>query len=545
MPLGGAGEIGMNMYLYGWGKPGDERWILIDVGVTFPSPESSPGVELIMPDVSFIENRIDQLEGIFITHGHEDHIGALGHLWGKIGGCPVYTRKFTGTIARHKLEGVGADPDAVEIVGSMPEMVEAGPFRVGFMPVSHSIPEASAMVIDTPAGRVFHTGDLKLDPEPLLGEPFKPEAFKEVSQDGLLALVCDSTNVFSDAPGRSEAVIVPNIKELFEDAKGMVVATTFASNVARLRTLADAAAEQGRAIVLLGRAMNRMLGYAREADVLGDFPSVVDPREADDIPRRHLFVLATGSQGEPRAASAALARDKYLGIELAEGDTFLFSSKTIPGNEVSVGRLANGMAAKGVRVVEDDDRFHVSGHANRPDLERLHDLMDPAFIVPMHGEFRHLREHAELAKSKGRSAVVVPNGTMIDLSGNQGEIVEQIEAGRLYLDGEVLIGATDGIVLERLRIAFRGLIAVSIILDEDDRPLDAVWVELQGVPQPEVQTLREDIEAAVEADLMRAKPAELADDDVLTDRVTRVARKVCSDETGKKPIVTVLVNRLG
>ncbi len=544
LPLGGAAEIGMNMYLYGWGAPGRERWIMIDVGVTFPSMEGSPGVDLIMADTAFIEERLDQLEAIFITHGHEDHVGGLGYLWPKIGGRPVYTRAFTGIIARHKLEGAGVDPSAVSIVEAMPEMVTAGPFKVGFLPVSHSIPEASAMVIDTPAGRVLHSGDLKLDPSPQLGEPFDPQSFRDVSGDGLLALVCDSTNVFSRDAGRSEADIVADVEALMKDATGMVVATTFASNIARLQTLAKAAAAQGRAVVLLGRAMNRMVGYGREAGIVTDFPNVVDVKEAASIPREHLFALSTGSQGEPRAATASLARDKYMGIELTKGDTFLFSSKTIPGNEVSVGRLVNGLAEKGVRVVEEDPRYHVSGHANRPDLEQVHTLTNPAFVVPMHGEYRHLKEHAELAQTGGRDAAIVPNGTMIDLSHEQGEVLDIVETGRTYLDGSVLIGAMDGVVRDRVRMALRGLVAVSVVVDEDDRALDGVWVELHGIPETHRGALQEDLEEAIEADLSRAKRADLKDDDAIADRVSRVVRKICNDQVGKKPLVTVMTNRL-
>ena len=544
LPLGGASEIGMNMYLYGWGAPGKERWIMIDVGVTFPNMESSPGVDLIMPDTSFIQERLDALEGIFITHAHEDHIGALGHLWSKIGGVPVYTRAFTGIVARQKLEGAGIEPSVVTIVEAMPEMIEAGPFKVGFMPVSHSIPEASAMVIDTPAGRVLHTGDLKLDPSPQLGEPFDPNAFRQVAGDGLLALICDSTNVFSREPGRSEADIVEDIEAMMAEASGMVVATTFASNIARLRTLAIAAANQGRAVVLLGRAMNRMIGYGQEAGIITDFPNVIDVKEAVHIPREHLFALSTGSQGEPRAATASLARDKYLGISLSKGDTFLFSSKTIPGNEVSVGRLVNGLAEKGVRVVEEDARYHVSGHANRPDIEQIHKLTNPAFVVPMHGEYRHLKEHAELAASNGFDSAIVPNGTMIALSGEQGEVLDVIETGRTYLDGSALIGAMDGIVRERIRMALRGLVSVSVVVDEDDRPLDGVWVELQGIPEPHLGSLQEDLEEAIEADLSRAKRKDLQDDDAIEERVSRVVRKLCNDQVRKKPLVTVMINRL-
>lgn len=544
LPLGGAGEIGMNTYLYGWGAPGKERWIIVDLGVTFPNMDSSPGVDLILADTGFLDDKLDRVEAIFITHAHEDHVGGLGILWQRIGRRPVYVREFTGLVARAKMESAGADLKWLNVIGAMPEQVDVGPFKVGFIPVPHSIPEASGLVIDCPAGRVLHTGDFKVDPEPQLGTAFDPQSFRAVAGDGLLALVCDSTNVFSPQPGRSEADIVAETEALMAQAKGMVVATTFASNVARLRTLAKAAAAQGRAVVVLGRAMHRMLGYAREADVLGDFPQTLAVEDAGDVPRNHLFCLATGSQGEMRGASASLSRGSYLGLELAEGDLFLFSSKTIPGNEVSVGRIVNQLAERGVDVVEDDPRYHVSGHANRPDLEEMHKLTNPALVVPMHGEYRHLKAHAEMAQAAGRRAVIVPNGRMVALSGTPGKTVDEVETGRTYLDGTVLVGATDGVIRARLRMAMRGHLSISLVFDEEGRPMDGVWVAAEGLADTHEHGLEAYLEAAIERDLARASRKDLRNDAAVEEFVSQSARRACNAEIGKKPIVSVMINRL-
>ncbi|MBR9864184.1 MAG: ribonuclease J [Rhodobacteraceae bacterium] len=545
LPLGGAGEIGMNMYLYGYGPAGKERYILVDVGVTFPSMDGTPGVDLIMADTAYIEARADRLEGIFITHAHEDHIGALGLLYGRLG-VPVYTRKFTGAVARAKMEEHGQDIDRVEVIGSFPEMVELGPFKVGFMPVAHSIPEASGLVIDTPKGRIVHTGDFKLDPDPVVGEAYNPALYREIAKDGVQALVCDSTNVFSPLAGRSEAGLGGNITQMMKEATGMVVATTFASNVARLKTLAQAGVDSGRSVVVLGRAMKKMLGYANFAGLIDNFPPTVDIEDARDIPRENLMLLVTGSQGERRAASAQLANGKYLGMELREGDTFLFSSKTIPGNEIGVGRIINSFSEMGVKVIDDNSGlYHVSGHANRPDLEEIHNIFKPKMLVPMHGEHRHLREHAELAEAKGISAVIAANGAMVDLGGDAPKVVENIETGRLYLDGKRLIGAFDGVVLERMRMALRGTVVVSLLL-EDNQQIGESWAEVLGLPETESNSpsLQEVLEREIDAELSAAKANLLASDEQLEKLVLRTVSRVCKDLTGKKPVAKVLINRL-
>jgi len=546
LPLGGAGEIGMNAYVYGYGAPGKERLILVDLGVTFPNMDTTPGVDLIFADIAWLEARRDRLEAIFITHAHEDHVGAVGLLWQRLR-VPVHARRFTASIAARKMEERGNDPDAVKVVAPWPNRIGAGPFEVAFLPVSHSIPESSGLVIDTPAGRIVHTGDFKLDLTPLVGDPFDRALWAEVAGPGVKVLTCDSTNVFSPNPGRSEASVGPAIRQLVERSKGMVVATTFASNIARVRTLAEAGRDAGRSVCLLGRAMRQMIETGVETGILTDFPTTVTPEQAADIARGNLMLIVTGSQGERRAASAQLSRGRYMGLELAEGDLFLFSSKTIPGNERDVIRLVNAFSEMGVDVVDDEaDLYHVSGHANRPDLAQIHHLMRPQILVPMHGEHRHLREHVKMALDSGLTAALAPNGTMLDLTGERPQVAEMIETGRTYLDGAVQIGALDGIVRDRIRMALNGHVVVTLIFDEDDEPLGEPWVELSGLAETGRSNapLTEVLEEALAAFLNRASDKVLLDDDLLEKDLRIIARRTTENEIGKKPEVTVVISRL-
>lgn len=546
LPLGGAGEIGMNAYVYGYGKPGKERLILVDLGVAFPDMDSTPGVDLIMPDMTWLKERADRLEGIFITHAHEDHIGAVAHMYSHLN-VPVYCRAFTANIARRKMKEHGHPEEAVRTVSSWPEVTKLGPFTIGVVPTAHSIPESGGLVIDTPAGRVLHSGDFKTDPTPIVGEAFDPDLWASLGKDGVQALMCDSTNVFSPNPGRSEVDVGPEITKLVGAAKGMVVATTFASNVARVKTLAEAGERAGRSIVLLGRAMQRMVEAAFETGVLTDFPKLVSPEDATQMPRENLMLLVTGSQGERRAASAQLARGKYRGLQIKEGDLFLFSSKTIPGNERGVISIMNQFSEKGVDVVDDSSGlYHVSGHANRPDLETLHDLVKPKMLIPMHGEHRHLREHAKLAISKGMASAVVVNGMMMDLTGDTPVVAEYIDTGRTYLDGSVKIGAMDGVVRDRIRMALNGHVVVTVILDEEDAPLGEPWCDVKGLPQAGRSKggLVEALERDLDQFLKRSNKKTLRDDDKLEDGLRRVARQTANNEIGKKPEVTVVVSRM-
>ena len=547
LPLGGAGEIGMNAYVYGYGAPGKERLIVVDLGVTFPDMDGTPGVDLIFPDIAWLEARKAQIEGIFITHAHEDHVGAIGHYWGRLGAA-VYARPFTANIARRKLDEQGHPGNVVKVVGVFPEMIKCGPLTVSYLPISHSIPESAGLLIDTPEGRLLHSGDFKIDETPVVGDPWNEALWEEVSKDGVKALICDSTNVFSPEPGRSEASIGDAIAEMMTEAKGMVVATTFASNIARLKTLAIAAQKADRSVVLLGRAMRRMVEAATDVGILKGFPSVVSPEEALQMPRENVMLLVTGSQGERRAASAQLAQGNYMGIKLKEGDTFLFSSKTIPGNERGVIRIINQFSELGVDVVDDaGGKYHVSGHANRPDLARLHQITKPQILIPMHGEHRHLREHVKLGAQGGLTGIVAVNGMMIDLSGNQPTVAEYVETGRTYLDGSVQIGALDGVVRNRIRMAQNGHLIVTLIIDENDEPLGDPWVETNGLA--EVGRNNAALVEVVEQDLSqfvnRANAKTLRDDVKLEKELRSIARRSAQGEIGKKPEVTVIVSRLG
>lgn len=545
MALGGAGEIGMNAYVYGYGPADKERLILVDLGVAFPDMETTPGVEVILPDIAWLEARKDRLEAIFITHAHEDHVGAIGHLWSRLG-APIYARAFTAHIARLKFEEHGHDEMAIRTVNGYPEMTAVGPFSVGFAPISHSIPESSALVIDTPAGRLLHSGDFKLDETPGVGEAFDEALYRDIATPGIRALICDSTNVFSPNPGRSEASVGPAIVELVAGASGAVAATTFASNIARVKTLAEAGHKAGRSVVLLGRAMRRMITAGVETGILTDFPKTVSAEDAIDIPRGSLMLLTTGSQGERRAATAQLSRGKYLGLELKEGDLFLFSSKTIPGNEKSVIRIVNNFAEMGVDVVDDTaGHYHVSGHANRPDLSRMHALMQPDMVIPMHGEFRHLRAHVKLAETAGIAAILAPNGTMVDLSQTPPGVVDHVETGRTYVDGTAQIGALDGIIRDRIRMALNGHVIVTAII-EDNEPLGAAWVELMGLPDSGVSraALVDVLEEDLSQYLNRAGRKTLSNDDALEKELRSIVRRTAQDEIGKKPEVTVIVSRL-
>ena len=546
LPLGGAGEIGMNCYVYGYGPAGKERLILVDLGVTFPDMDTTPGVDLVLPDIGWLEDRLDRLDGIFITHAHEDHIGALGHLWPRLK-KRVYARRFTATIGRLKFEEAGLPTDMITTVMSRPETVEVGPFKVQFVPVSHSIPESAALVIDTPAGRIVHSGDFKLDATPVVGEGWDDQRFKDIAAERpVKALMCDSTNVFSVHAGRSEATLKDPIRDLIAGAGGMVVATTFASNVARLKTLAEAARAADRSVCLLGRAMKRMVSAAEQSGVLPEFPRTVSPEEALEIPRKNLMLIVTGSQGERRAASAQLSRGKYLGLEMKKGDLFLFSSKTIPGNERDVLRIMNNFSEMGVDLMDDaGGKYHVSGHANRPDLEHVHRLLLPDMLIPMHGEHRHLREHARIGREAGIASDVVTNGTMIDLTGETPKVVDRIETGRLYLDGSAIYGAMTGVVRDRIRMALNGHVMVTVITDEENDTLGDAWVECMGLAREgKSGPLAETLETELNEFLAGAAKKVLRDDDKLDEALRRVIRQISMEEIGKKPEVTVVVSRL-
>jgi len=545
--LGGAGEIGMNCYLYGLGEARERRWIMVDLGIGFGDMETAPGVELVLPDLDFILGEKGRLEAIFLTHGHEDHVGAIPHQWAGLK-VPVYARAFTAEIVRKKLSEAGMDPTIVRQV-RLGERVDAGHFSVEWLAVNHSIPEASMLAIRTPVGTVVHTGDFKMDQEPQLGEPFDIAPLEALGAEGVLAVTCDSTNVFLPGESASEASIIPNLRRQIDAAQGAVAATTFASNVARLRTLAVAAHDAGRSIVVAGRAMRRMIETAVETGLLTDFPTVVTEDRIGEIPPENLFYLVTGSQGEGRAALARIAGGSHPSVKLKEGDTVLFSSKNIPGNEANIYRLYNRLSEQGVRVIDAEmDHIHVSGHARRGDLERVYGALKPRVAVPVHGEHRHLVEHVRVVKEWGvPKAIVAPNGTVVRLDGNNPGVVEHVETGRIYLDGRVQIGALDGVIRERLKLARNGQVVVSVVVDMDGDLIADPEVRCLGAPKDGPgwkAPLDEMIAKAVDDALEGAPRKTKRTDKGLEEIITRAARAVAVRHWGKKPVMTVMTTRL-
>ncbi len=550
--LGGAGEIGMNMYLYGFGPETARKWIVVDCGVTFGDMSSAPGVELVLPDIGFIAQRKNDVEAIFITHAHEDHVGALGRWWRRLR-APVYCTKFTAEIARRKLEESGLPADKHLRVVEPGQRSVVGPFDVAFFPVTHSVPDANALVIRTPAATVFHSGDFKLDPEPMIGRPTDEGALEALGREGVDWLACDSTNVFEAGVAGSEASVRPGLAEAMRSATGAVAATSFASNVARLKNLAELAIENDRSVVVVGRAMKRMIEASVLAGEITEFPEILSEEQAADLPPEHVFYLVTGSQGEGRAALARIASNSHPSVSLGEGDLVIYSSRTIPGNEREVYRVYNKLSEMGVRIVDADMAdVHVSGHAYRDEMARLYALLKPSYAVPIHGEHRHLAEHARMAPTWGaEAAALAPNGTMVRL-GKDGaptppEIVERLETGRVYVDGAALVGALDGVMRSRLRLARQGHVSIALVVDEDgelisDPEVRSIGLPLDGEDWP--APIDELIADAVDAAIEKLKPRDRATDTQLEDVAHATCRRVCDRYWKKKPEVTVIVFRL-
>jgi ribonuclease J len=532
--LGGSGEIGMNVNLYGC----QGKWLMVDMGVTFADP-AYPGVEIILPDLQFIEEQRENLVGIVLTHGHEDHIGALPYLADDLG-APLFASKFTAGLIRGKLEEEGVQDRVALNVVEPNTVIDLGPFKFRFVPLAHSIPEASALLIETPYGKVFHTGDWKLDSsDAVLGTPSTPEQLEAVGDEGVFALVCDSTNVFNPQASGSEASVRDGLIDAVKKAKGRVVVTTFASNAARLQTLGEVAKASKRKICVTGRSLDRILTVARANGYLKSFPEPISPEAAMGLPGRDVLVVATGGQGEPRAALGRIA-DGTHPIKLVAGDTVVFSSKQIPGNELAIGRIQNQLAAAGVEMVtERQEHVHVSGHPGRPELEAMYGWIRPQLLVPVHGEMRHMMEQARFGLSKGIPQALVQNdGDIVRLAPGKPEKLGHAPVGRLMLDGDVILPADGATMNERRRVATYGQMSVAVAVDGNNRLVGVPQVKLQGVPVEEDREafLDEAIDAA--ADAVRGNRGNL---DSLRESVRLGVRRVATRWTGKKPVVDVLV----
>ena len=530
--LGGSGEIGMNVNLYGHAG----KWLMVDCGVTF-ADHAYPGIDVVLPDLGFIEDQVENLAGIVLTHGHEDHIGALPYLAEDLG-VPLYATKFTAGLIRTKLDEEGNTKRIKLHVIDPGEDFKVGPFTVRFVPLAHSIPEPNALVIGTPAGRVFHTGDWKLDPNPVIGKPTTPEALTKIGDSGITALVCDSTNVFNAEASGSESSVRDGLLAAIGKARGRVLVTTFASNAARISTLAAVAKATGRKFCVAGRSLDRILKVSKACGYLKHVPEPIDWDAAMRLPRDKVLIVATGGQGEPRAALSRVAEGTHP-IKLDAGDTVVFSSKQIPGNEVAIGAIMNQLAARGVEMVtERQAHVHVSGHPGRPELAQMYGWIRPELLLPVHGEMRHLMEQARYGLSQGiPQALVQTDGDIVRISPGTPAKIGHANVGRLVLDGDVILPADGFTINERRKMSLNGQISVAVALS-GGALAGHPQVRANGVPiEDERDTfLTEAEEAAAEAVTDGAH-----DTDKLRENIRLAVRRVATRWTGKKPIVDVLI----
>ena len=544
VPLGGLGEIGMNCALYGYGTKRKRDWIMVDLGVAFAG-EDLPGVDLIMPDLGFIERVKGDLKGIFITHAHEDHIGALADLWPRLK-APVFATRFAiGLLEARRL----GEPNAPDIPLNMVPNgghVELGPFSVEFVAVAHSIPESRALAIRTPAGLVVHTGDWKIDPTPLVGEVTDEARLTALGDEGVLALICNSTNALREGESPSETDVAKSLIDIVGHAKGRVLLTTFASNVARLRSAAEAGLANGRQVMILGRAMERVVAVARECGYLEGLPPFLGQDSFDRVPRAQVLALATGSQGEPRAALARIADDSHPAAKLNAGDTVIFSSRAIPGNEKAIGAIVNGLVSQGVEVITDRTRLvHVSGHPRRAELAKMYAWTRPKIAVPAHGEPLHLTEHVAFAKAQGVASVARAfNGDMVRLSAEEGAVMlAAVDHGRVYKDGDVLLAKDDPCVAERRKLSFAGVVSIAFAISDKGDVVGDPDVTMAGVPKR--GRAGADLAAVIDAALFETldglSRSKRRDATVVSGAVERSVRNAVDAAWGKKPMVHVLV----
>jgi ribonuclease J len=545
LPLGGVGEIGMNLALYGYGPRHKRQWIMVDCGVSFAGPDL-PGAELILPDIRFIEEEKQNLKAIFITHAHEDHYGAVRDLWPRLK-APLYASPFTEGLLEAKGDYDKADPIPVQML--LPgRQITVGPFTVEPVNVAHSIPEAMSLIIRTPLGNVVHTGDWKIDPEPSLGKPTDEARFREIGEEGVLALICDSTNAQREGVSPSELDVSRGLEEIITKAEGRVAITTFSSNVGRIKSIAMAAEKAGREVLLLGSSMRRVTDVAKQLHMLDDIKPFVAEDEFGYLPRQNAVVILTGSQGEARAALAKIARDEMRNIGFTKGDTFVFSSRAIPGNEKAILDIKNALIDQGMIVLTDADGLvHVSGHPRRSELKQMYDWVKPQILVPVHGEAAHLHAHAELGRQSGIPEVAeVRNGGILRLAPGPAEVIDEAPFGRIFKDGN-LIGDFDEMGIgDRRKLSYVGHVAVNVLLDSRYDFIDDPDVSAFGLPAvdeagDEMEDILYDAVLGAVESIPRVKRKDL---DMVKEAVRRSVRAAANQVWGKKPVVTVFVTRI-
>lgn len=549
LPLGGSGEIGMNLNAYGYGPPDARKWIIVDIGVTFGREDTTPGVDLILPDPAYLEEHKDDIIAIVLTHAHEDHIGALGWLWPRMP-APVYATPFTAALVREKLRERGLLEKVPLTEIPLKGQLTLGPFEIDFVTLTHSIPEPNGLAIRTPLGLIWHTGDWKIDPDPLIGETTDEAKLRAMAAEGVLAMVCDSTNVLVEGTAGSEAEVREKLTGVIKNCTGKVAVTAFASNVARVETTLKAARAAGRTPCLVGRSMHRIFNAAQSVGLLQDVPHVIDEDEAGTLPDENVLFLCTGSQGEARAALSRIARGEHRNVTLREGDTVIFSSRVIPGNESAIHQLYDQFLERGVELITADNEhlIHVSGHPARDELKQMYAWARPRIAVPVHGEIRHIREHVKLAQSLQIPETVAPrNGDMIRLAPGPAAVIDEVPSGRLYVDGNVIVETEDDAIRDRKRLAAEGAVNIAFALTEKNAIAAGPTVSVRGLTMPDEEDLElalEELEDTAKAAFSKLNHSERGDDDAIEASVVRAVRKAAERLWKKRPLVDVSILRL-
>ena len=544
-PLGGSGEIGMNLNLYAYGKPNDQKWIIVDVGVTF-ADDTVPGIDLIYPDPGFIVDKKDDVLGIILTHAHEDHIGAIAHIWPKLK-CNIYATPFTAVLVREKFKekkiDITSNLKIVELNGTL----NLDPFKIEFVTLTHSILEPNGLKINTPSGTVLHTGDWKCDPNPLIGNKIDETKLKKIGDGGVLAMICDSTNVFSMGRSGSEMDVRNNMLKIIQRLKKRIIVTSFASNVARMESVFYCAEKTGRQIALVGRSMHRIFKAARECGYLKNVIDPIDSRDVKNISRDKIIYLCTGSQGEPMGAMMRIANYVHPDVFIERGDSVIFSSKIIPGNEKKLFKLHNQLVKEGIEVISEENEFiHVSGHPNREDLKDMYDWVRPRSIIPVHGEHRHMIEHIKFAKEMQIPYTVkVENGDIVKLApGDYPEVFDKAPSGRLYVDGSVAVEEDSRSIKERRNISANGILDVTILITPKGNIHNKPILNYSGLPIDNDEDYQYELENIIEKTARTFSLNNQNQKDNIIDAIKISCRKITKQITGKKPITSIKLIRI-
>ena len=544
-PLGGSGEIGMNMNLFAYGKPDNQKWIIVDVGVTF-ADDTVPGVDIIYPDPGFIIDKKDDLLGIVLTHAHEDHIGAIAHVWPKLK-CKIYATPFTSVLITEKFKEKKIDITGYLKIVELNSTINLDPFKIEFVTLTHSILEPNGLKIQTPAGNILHTGDWKCDPDPLIGGNINSERLKQIGNEGVLAMICDSTNVFSAGRAGSELDVRKNLLKVFERLKKRIIVTSFASNVARMETVFYCAEQTGRHISLVGRSMHRIFKAARQCGYLKNVIDPIDSRDAKNISREKIVYLCTGSQGEPMGAMNRIVKYTHPDVYIERNDAVVFSSKIIPGNEKKLYKLHNNLVKEGIEVISEDNEYiHVSGHPNREDLRDMYNWIKPKAVIPVHGEHRHMIEHIEFAKEmQVKYPVQVENGDIVKLyPGEKPEVYDKAPSGRVYLDGNVPVEEDSRSIKERRNISSNGFLEATIMITPKGNIHNKPLVTFRGLPVNENDEFIYGLEEEIERTIKTFSLNNTKQQDNLIDALKITCRKFSKEKTGKKPLTNINLVRI-